>query len=257
MRVRWRVVLAIGASLFLLACSPSSPALDGSAPDASAAPSPTAVPTPLLRSLPLDLAAVDWQEVLANADILRGTPAIVDFGYIDGAGTADERRNPQPTFYAPLGTPVLAPIDGVVTAIEPLYSGDLTIMFAAEPGRPAAAWETEHVRDPVVQVGDTVRAGQPVAVVSDYLCTYSRDEFGNEEWCGRGIGLVELGYLVGGAVPRHYCPFGDLTDPTALARIEAELDAARAEIESLLGTPIFDTSSWASPNCIVLEPIEG
>lgn len=186
-----------------------------------------------------------------------GSAPIADFGFVHGEGTADERRNPQPTFYVPLGTPVLAPVDGVVVAIEPLYSGDLTIMFAAEVGAKEALWETEHVEDPSVQVGDTVRAGQPVAVVSDYSCYYSREQFGNEEWCGRGIGLVELGYLVGGAVPTHYCPFGDFTDPSALVQIEESLAAARSEIEALAGKRIFDTASWATPNCIVLDPIEG
>lgn len=250
--------LAFGASV-LLACSQPAPPPAAPMPstDAGVVPSPTKAPTPLLRSLPVDLEAVDWEAVMENADLFRDTAPIVDYGFTHGAGTADERRNPQPTFHVPLGTPVLAPIDGVVVAIEPLYSGDLTIMFAAELGVRDIVWETEHVEDPSVQVGDTVRAGQPVAVVSDYACYYSREEFGNEEWCGRGIGLVELGYLVGGAVPKHYCPFGDLTDPSALPQIEAALRGAREAIEAIAGETVFETSSWATPNCIVVEPVEG
>lgn len=252
---RGRLVACVLSTAVLVACS--QPPSDGTMPSSEASVGPTTAPTPLLRSLPVDLAAIDWRTVLEHAELLPDSAPILDFGFVTGEGTADERRNPQPTFYAPLGTPVLAPIDGVVTAIEPLYSGDLTIMFAAQVGRPATAWETEHVEDPTVQVGDVVRAGQPVAVVSDYLCYYSREQFGNEEWCGRGVGLVELGYLVGGAVPEHRCPFGVLTDPSALPQIEAALTAARAEIERLLGETVFDTASWESPNCIVDDPIAG
>lgn len=250
--------IALTAS-FVLACSSGSeaPATDGGATVAPS-PSPSEAAPALLASLPVDLAAVDWAAVMAESDLYPGGTPIADFGFVHGEDTSDERRNPQPTFYVPLGTPVLAPIDGVVVAIEPLYSGDLTIMYASGPDVRVPVWETEHVEDPLVAVGDTVVAGQPVAVVSDYSCFYSRAQFGNEEWCGRGIGLVELGHLVGGAVPKHFCPFAtDLVDAAAWPAIEAELTAARATIEELAGTTLFDTASWATPYCIVLEPIEG
>lgn len=251
---------AVGVCVSLaLACSPGGPN-DGGDPTAGPvmpSPSPSLAAPALLRSLPVDLAAVDWGAVMAQSDLYPDGVPIADFGFVHGEGTGDERRNPQPMFYVPLGTPVLAPIDGVVVAIDTLYSGDLTIMFAASAGMRSPVWETEHVEDPLVAVGDTVVAGQPVAVVSDYLCFYSREAFGNEEWCGRGIGLVELGHLVGGAVPMHLCPFGDLTDPAALPEITAAIDSARATIEEIAGATVFDTASWATPYCIVVEPIEG
>jgi hypothetical protein len=255
-----RVPIAAIALLasFVLACSSGGP---GSAPmddgGATPSPSPVEVAPALLRSLPVDLASVDWSAVMEASDLFPGGTPIADFGFVHGEGTADERRNPQPTFYVPLGTQVLAPIDGVVVAIEPLYSGDLTIMYASASDVRIPLWETEHVEDPSVAVGDAVVAGQPVAVVSDYSCFYSREAFGNEEWCGRGVGLVELGYLVGGSVPQHFCPFGDLIDPELRPAIEAELTSARATLEELAGTTLFDTASWATPYCIVLEPIEG
>jgi biotin carboxyl carrier protein len=231
---------------------------DGGAPPMPSSSSPEQAAPALLRSLPVDLAAVDWAAVMAESDLYPGGTPIADFGFVHGEGTSDERRNPQPTFYVPLGTPVLAPIDGVVVAIETLYSGDLTIMYASGPDVRIPIWETEHVEDPLVEVGDTIVAGQPVAVVSDYSCFYSRAQFGNEEWCGRGIGLVELGHLVGGAVPQHFCPFStDLVDAAAWPTIEAELTAARATVEELAGTTLFDIAAWETPYCIVLEPIEG
>ena len=108
-----------------------------------------------------------------------------------------------------------------------------------------------------MKVGGRVTAGQPVASVSDYSCTYSKKQFGNDEFCGIGIGLTELGYLVGGASPKHLCPFGELTDPAALPGIESALAAARKRIEQLAGLKIWDTSDWASANCIVSTPVFG
>jgi len=210
----------------------------------------------LLQTLPIDLAKVDWQVVMQHADLYDDGKPISDFGDIDGAGTGNERRNPQPTFFVPLGTVVVAPVDGVVVYVPQLYSGDYSIHI----GRSAESnevWETEHVENVLVKKGDVVKAGQPVATVSDYSCYYSREKFGNEQFCGKGIGLVELGYLVGGAKPRHYCPFGELTSPSALAKIEAALSAARAEIERLAGRKLFDTSSWAAKNCVIADAVEG
>ena len=211
----------------------------------------------LLQSLPIDIAQIDWALVMQHSDLYTGGTPIADFGFLDGEGTENERRNPQPTFHVPLGTPVLAPIDGMVSEVKMLYSGDYTIMFVGSSGDRSIAWETEHVEAVLVNPGDVVRAGQPVASVSNYLCTYSKKQFGNDSYCGLGIGLVELGYLVGGAVPRHYCPFGTLTDPTAIGRIESELSNARSAIEQLAGKRLFDTENWATPNCIIDEPIEG
>lgn len=211
----------------------------------------------LLQSLPIDIAQIDWALVMQHSDLYTGGTPIADFGFLDGEGTENERRNPQPTFHVPLGTPVLAPIDGMVSEVKMLYSGDYTIMFVGSSGDRSIAWETEHVEAVLVNPGDVVRAGQPVASVSNYLCTYSKKQFGNDSYCGLGIGLVELGYLVGGAVPRHYCPFGALTDPTAIGRIESELSNARSAIEQLAGKRLFDTENWATPNCIIDEPIEG
>ena len=211
----------------------------------------------LLQSLPIDIAQIDWALVMQHSDLYTGGTPIADFGFLDGEGTENERRNPQPTFHVPLGTPVLAPIDGMVSEVKMLYSGDYTIMFVGSAGDRSIAWETEHVEAVLVNPGDVVRAGQPVASVSNYLCTYSKKQFGNDSYCGLGIGLVELGYLVGGAVPRHYCPFGTLTDPTAIGRIESELSNARSAIEQLAGKRLFDTENWVTPNCIIDEPIEG
>jgi flagellin-like hook-associated protein FlgL len=53
------------------------------------------------------------------------------------------------------------------------------------------------------------------------------------------------------------CPFGELTAPSALSKIEAEMSAARAEIERIAGKTLFDTANWASANCVSTDPVEG
>ena len=220
------------------------------------------VTTPaLLESLPLDLASIDYAAVLAFADQYTSGISfpIADYGDgVEGSSAGEKKLNPQPTFWAPIGTPVLAPITGVVVNVQEIYSGDFTIMYAALGGdTQGPVWETEHVLNPTVKVGDSVTAGQPVAEVSDYECFYSKEKFGNDALCNTGLGLVELGYLVGGGVPTHYCPFGEYTSPAALPTITAQLDAARALIESLKGKDYFKQDAWATPNCIVIDGIEG
>ena len=220
------------------------------------------VTTPaLLESLPLDLASIDYAAVLAFADQYTSGISfpIADYGDgVEGSSAGEKKLNPQPTFWAPIGTPVLAPITGVVVNVQEIYSGDFTIMYAAMGGdTQGPVWETEHVLNPTVKVGDSVTAGQPVAEVSDYECFYSKKQFGNDALCNTGLGLVELGYLVTGTVPTHYCPFGEYTNPAALPTITAQLDAARALIESLKGKDYFKQDAWATPNCIVIDGIEG
>lgn len=279
------IVLSLLLALLLFGCTSSAPI-----PSASSTPTPTITPTliptastpapstatipsatptaqptapsetvqpQLLKSLPLDLASIDWKKVNAHRNLYESGLPISDYGHLDAAGTANERRNPQPTFFAPLGTPVLAPVDGVVAEVKVLYSGDWTIMYGTQTGHNDATWETEHVIDVLVKPGDVVKAGQQVASVSDYVCTYSKKQYGNDEYCGTGIGLTELGYLVGGNPPQHFCPFGELTDPVALPWIEAALAGARQEINQLAGKDLFKTSKWSAPNCIVTDPVSG
>ena len=256
--MRLKLSGALFALLIALTACGGEPQAD--APSRSKSAEPSASPSqelPLLKELPIDLSTVDWKKVVAHRSLFDGGLPISDFGHLDGAGTANERRNPQPTFFAPLGTVVVAPVDGVVVEVGTLYSGDSTIMFGVATGHTDVAWETEHVIEVLVHVGDKVTAGQPVAKVSDYLCTYSKAKFGNDAYCGTGIGLTELGYLVGGNPPKHFCPFGELTDPTALPKIETQLAAARQQIEKLAGKRLFDTRKWATPNCIVVDPVEG
>jgi hypothetical protein len=219
-------------------------------------------PLPLLmESLPLDLDAIDYDVVMAEHAryaVLHTYP-ISDFGVaVAGTSASPEGGHQlQPTFWAPLGTDVLAPVSGRVTGVPTLYSGDQSVMFEGDDG---LIWETEHVIDVMVSEGDEVVAGQPVAKVGDYECEYARRMFGNDELCGTGIGIVELGLLEGRPDgPVHHCPFApDRLAPDSARAIFDELARARVVIEGALSDlSYFDQDAWASEACVSLAPIEG
>lgn len=95
---------------------------------------------------------------------------------------------PQMAFIAPLGTPVISMSDGTVCDIPLLYSNDYSIRVAPKgstctSGVASILFEHEHVLNPLVKVGDSVKAGQRIATVSDY----------NGNWKSKGMGMVETG----------------------------------------------------------------
>lgn len=190
----------------------------------------------LLASLPVDPEAVTLVEGSPNL----GGRSFVGFGDVY-EGAEGTRANPQPTFWAPLGTPVLAPVSGVVVAISVVWSGDESVMIAAD-GDGDWVWEVEHVIDVRVAVGDVVEAGKVVALVSDYDVRNTP-----------GVGLVELGLLQGGNPPQHFCPFS-FVDPDAEVSIAAGLelmlqaDAERLGVEMEAGEPL---------GCVTTDPIKG
>src|SRR5262245_6223964 len=104
---------------------------------------PDAGPSLLLQRFPLDLGAIDWGTVMAQASMWPPDSSypITDFGHFlpPNGANPNGKYNPQPVFHAPLGTPVLAPVTGKAH-VSTLYSGDITIQIGENP-----VWETEHV----------------------------------------------------------------------------------------------------------------
>lgn len=214
--------------------------------------------TPKLESLPIDVRAVDYRKVLTHYSTYDSVETknfpLLPFGLEEKPGG---QRDPQPGFYAPIGTDVLAPITGIVTDVIALEHGDWSIMFGPD-GKSSDIWETEHVIQVAVQVGDHVTAGQPVAKISDYDCTYSRS-LGNDAYCRTHLGIVELGYLVGDSqVPTHLCPFEpSRIDSAQRDAILADYTWALDQSERARGKPYMDRTTWATPHCEVTEPITG
>jgi hypothetical protein len=219
-------------------------------------------PAILLEQLPIDLAAIDYDSIAAkSAGRDSDWLPISDFGlyYPPTADRPTGKTNPQPTFYAPLGTPVVAIVTGVVTSVTKLYSNDTSVMIRAGNGSDAPIWEMEHVVKVRVQVGDAVVAGETIAEVSDYECKWGRNSNPADPLCASGLGLVEIGLLYGGNPPEHRCPFEDtLVAPARRTAIFNQLDAARARIRTATGdTTLFDKASWSTPQCVSLTRVPG
>jgi hypothetical protein len=172
-----------------------------------------------------------------------------EFGYEIPGNSATggvAKRNVQPTFIAPLGTKVHSLVDGVVVDVPKLYSNDYSVMVRAEGSN--LIFETEHVINVVVKKGDTLKAGQVVAEVSDYDAkNYA------------GFGLVEIGVLDGGSggMPSHLCPFSFLDDAIKDDTFK-KIDALKKSWETYRGNAaIYDEAKTVIPGCLTTDPIEG
>jgi len=172
-----------------------------------------------------------------------------EFGYIiPGANTSTglDKPNPQPTFSAPLGTKVRSIVDGEVVRIETLYSNDVSIMVASSKDSPWI-YELEHVINPMVKVGDRVKAGDIVAEVS----THDSQHY-------PGIGIVEIGILHGqnnGRPPEHICPFQYL-DPSVKDTLLQQIRDLQTSWEAYRGDAAIHGNDPIA-GCVSLEPIEG
>lgn len=172
----------------------------------------------------------------------------MDFGFvIPGAqsSTQADKSNPQPTFIVPLGTKVRSLVDGVVVDIKTLSSGDWTVMVAKDAQSPWI-YETEHVANPVVKVGDRVKAGQVVAEAAN---------FNNN--APEGFGVFEIGILHGGNPPEHICPFAYL-DPAVKEDLHTKIRSLYAAWEEYTGKPnLYDEANLPLPGCLTLDGIPG
>jgi biotin carboxyl carrier protein len=203
---------------------------------------------------PYDPATQRAGDVLFSQDLARALTSDpiyqkmiwADYGLQDIRSPNDPtKRNVQPTIYLPLGTKVLAPIDGVVVKVEKLYSNDWTIWFGRDKDD-TWNYETEHVDNPVVKAGDKVTAGQVVAEVSSFSSKNIP-----------GFGLYELGlFHPENNEPTHHCPFRYM-DKSVKAKTQAYLMALYQEWEKYLGTEVYDENSYVMPGCAIDTPAKG
>lgn len=208
-------------------------------------------PPLLLKSIGINLD--NYDPATGKAGDLVFTKAKLQFGvlftefgfFIPASSASKDKFNPQPTFLLPMGTKVQALVDGVVVDIPKLYSGDYSIMVAPDT-QSRWRYETEHVINPMVKVGDVVKAGQIIAEVSPH-----------NKQVNNGFGLVEIGILKGGNPPRHVCPFAYL-DPSIKDEIFEKLLAFYKAWEDYRGDArLYDESSQKIPGCLTLDEIEG
>jgi|SRR3989344_621786 len=180
---------------------------------------------------------------------LQFNSLFMGFGFVipgNSSSTGKDKSNPQPTFILPLGTPVRSLVDGVVAATPTLWSGDISIQVTADGKQIKWIYETEHVTNQKVKVGDVVKAGQIIAEVGSFS--------GGEP---QGFGAFEIGILKGGNPPVHVCPF-DYLDPSIKNETEAKIIALYNAWEKYKNDyNIYSQEDFASPGCIANGIIEG
>lgn len=171
------------------------------------------------------------------------------FGFIIPADVSSNNKaksNPQPTFIVPLGTPVRSLVDGVVANMPTLWSGDISIQVTKSGKLERWVYETEHVVNPKVKVGDRVKAGQVIAEVGNF-----------DNGTPTGFGAVEIGILHGGGEgpPEHVCPFAYLDDS-----IEEQTFSKMRDLLKSWQDYIGDQTLYVEtkvPGCLTLDAIEG
>lgn len=209
-------------------------------------------PPLLLKSIGVNLDYYDPNtgkagDFVFTKEKLQFNRLFMDYGFFIPASSASpDKKNPQPTFILPLGTPVRSLVDGVVANMPILWSGDISIQITTDGNLQRWAYEIEHVKNPLVKVGDHVKAGQVIAEVSDFDHNVP------------GFGAVEIGILHGGGEgpPEHVCPFMYL-DPSIKDEVFAKIRAFYQSWEQYRGdTTLYDESAQI-PGCLTLIPIEG
>jgi hypothetical protein len=166
-------------------------------------------------------------------------------------------QSPQMAFMAPLGTPVISMVDGVVCDLPKLYSGDFSVRVSPTgtkclgPGRGAdVLFEHEHVINPTVKVGDKVKAGQVIATVSDY----------NPYWKAKGFGMVEPGVFFGkkdGTNPWHACVANYLA-PSSKAALTGVLRSIEEAWNAERSDPtLYDLAAQNPLGCLTKQDIRG
>ncbi|OGE25750.1 hypothetical protein A3H85_01990 [Candidatus Daviesbacteria bacterium RIFCSPLOWO2_02_FULL_40_8] len=165
--------------------------------------------------------------------------------YIPKGNDNPAKYNPQPTFIVPLGTPVRSIVDGIVAAMPTVWSGDYSIQVTADGKMQKWVYETEHVINPKVKVGDRVTAGQIIAEVSDF-----------DKGAPAGFGTVEIGILKGGNPPQHICPFAYLDDSIKEETFIKLKNLFRDWEEYTGNTSLYD-ELLTVPGCLIPDPIKG
>lgn len=167
-----------------------------------------------------------------------------EYGTMGPANSAKNYQSlpqPQPTFLVPMGTKVRSLIDGEVISVSKLYSNDYSIHVKGKGSD--LIFETEHVIDVTVKVGDQVKAGQPIAKASDY----------NGDTLG-GLALFEIGVLKGGKTPTHVCTF-DYLDDSIKQDIFDKINAFKKSWREYRGEPEAYAADSVIPGCVNRVPI--
>ena len=235
------------ASVALPKTSPVSPEVKQPDPPAkiaqeTAVPSNTDEPPLKLKGI-----GVNFEDFKFTKEKLQFDRLFMGFGFVipgSSSSSGQNKSNPQPTFVVPLGTPVRSLVDGIVAAIPTLWSGDYSIQVTADGKMQKWVYETEHIINPKVKVGDRVTAGQIIGEASTF-----------DQGAPAGYGTVEIGILKGGQTPEHVCPFAYLDD-SVREETFAKMRNLFQTWEDYTGNQTLYPDSEI-PGCLTTSSIEG
>ena len=260
--VSFCIALAIGGYIFATSKKQSAgkPSLrttptltQQQANSTNSAPTDSDTPPLLLKSIGINVDYYDPKTKKAGDFVftkqkLQFDRLFMGFGFVipaDISASGKAKANPQPTFILPLDTPVRSLVDGVVANMPTLWSGDISIQVTASGKMEKWVYETEHVTNPKVKVGDKVSAGQIIAEVSNF-----------DKGAPVGFGAVEIGILKGGNPPKHVCPFLYL-DPSIKESVYAKLRGFYKAWNEYTGKVLYDEAAYSVPGCLTTGEIEG
>jgi biotin carboxyl carrier protein len=200
--------------------------------------------------LKLKSIGVNFEDFKVTKAKLQFNRLFMDYGFVipsNQTSSGKSKANPQPTYILPLGTPVRSLVDGVVSKISTVWSGDYSIHVTSTGKLEKWTYETEHVLNPKVKVGDKVSAGQIIAEVSNF-----------DKSAPEGFGAVEIGILHsrGDGLPEHICPFVYLDDSIKDDTFRKMKDFFKSW-EKYIGDQSLYDESLEVPGCLTLDPIEG
>jgi hypothetical protein len=154
-------------------------------------------------------------------------------------GSSGLKRLPEITYVLPEGTPVISPVNGVITMVGELYSEDYYISIRTSEDS-AYLVSLEHVINVKVSSGDVVSAGDVLGEVAPYSGGY---------W------FTEIAVWVGGRTITKYCPF-DFLDESLKLEYADRINTVVYGWEEFVGYEVYDTADWTSPGCFVESFIE-
>lgn len=200
-------------------------------------------PLPVIRHLGISIAEYDSATNKAGDITFAAGETFIPFGKLL-EGDSGLKRTPELTWFVEEGTPVRAPLTGLVSQIDLLYSGDNLIILR----QPASDWEVgvEHVIDPLVQVGDEVEAGQIIATATPETTPVGT------------IAFTELAVWLPADTDEEMikmCPYLAF-DPDLKQEFAAQILALAEAWEAHWGADVFDQASWTQPGCVIDEMTE-
>ncbi len=158
----------------------------------------------------------------------------LEFGVVIN-GSQGLKTLPEITYIVPAQTKVYSPVSGVVERVEVLYSGDYHIAFKTNLESEYII-SLEHVVNVQVEEGESVKAGDYVGDVSNFL--------GHDNYYA-----TEIAVWIGGETVTKYCPF-DFLNESLKVEYEKKFNDLADSWEEFYGEKVYDRDNWTSPGCL-------